>query len=435
MKSSEPFLEVARAHVERVVGSDLGRGGVARALERYVERRVRELSLRSAAELALRLDEDALERERLVEAVTVTHSWLFRDRAQLDAIGALVSAWPRGRLRVWVAGCAGGEDAYTLAALLLRGGHDPQILATDVNASAMARAREGRYSAWAARELPSSYRTFFEQDGEGVVASRELRERVRVARHSLVDPPPMPEGAPGWDLVVCRNVLIYFARPRMLEMADRLGRSLREEGLLALGASDVLAELPAGLTTSGGGRLVLIRREQVASAAPRPEARLEPPRMAAPAPVRALEASPVGLEPPIAPEPPCTLALISAGDVETALLRAQARVAEEPTDPGAHFALGLCHYARADWTAAIERLRAAACLAPSAWPVLFYLGLAHERAGNWPEARRAYLRAMKSPDEDIQGVVTGTSELARMLVGRRAELMELATRRALALGH
>jgi chemotaxis protein methyltransferase CheR len=158
-----------------------------------------------------------------------------------------LAALPPGRpLSAWSAGCATGEEAYTLAMMLRDLGRCPggdRILGTDVSARALEVARTGRYRAWSLRQLPAALRArHFDDEPGSVRVVAPARAPVRFAHHNLLGPPP--HGAP-FDLVVCRNVLLYFKAEAARSLLGRLHAALRPGGLLLVGP--VEEPLAAGL--------------------------------------------------------------------------------------------------------------------------------------------------------------------------------------------
>lgn len=421
-----PYLAIARAKLAHWIGVDLRRGGVARSVERHVARSLAKTPI-GVAEYEASLGSQTSEAARaLIEAATVPHSWLFRDAAQLEALGRSLALRAPGALRVLVAGCAQGEDAYTLAAIALRHGHDVRVLAFDVNDAALERAREGRFGAFQSRELPGWASAYFPGDEDRTTrATDALRRRIRFERHSLVAPIPTPADAPAWDLIVCRNVLIYFERPAAQSIVERLGQRLTDSGLLLLGASDVLAELPEGLRAHGEhGRAVIVRapesRSVRASAAPRMPERLAPTPSLPPEPRREQEAT----------VDPCVAAL-DAGAIERARAIARARLAESD-DAETRLLAGLAEFAAEAFTEAVAHLRIACRRAPGCWVAWLHLGLGCERLGLFDEAAEAFFRVplATGPGEELP---RGPGELPTTLRATRADLVRLSLRRGASL--
>ena len=216
----------------------------------------------------------------LVEAAVVGETYFFRHPEQLAAIRQLaIAATPRERpLAIWSAGCATGEEPYTLAMELLDAGRiglGDQILATDVSSRALAVAKEARYGEWSFRRLDPVVRNrHFESQPPQVLVRPQIRAMVEFRRHNLVrEPAP----ATGFDLVVCRNVLIYFNPPTASLVVEKLAVTLAPGGILVLGPVEApLATTPDlerieldGVTVfraPGGRPLPLLARTRSASA-------------------------------------------------------------------------------------------------------------------------------------------------------------------------
>lgn len=188
------------------------------------------------------LREDPAEPARLLERLTVKVSRLWRNADHVASLSrALASAGP-GALRAWSAGCAQGEEAYTLGALLeaVAGRAPWSVLGTDVDPGALAAARRGRYGPAALVEVPAEIARRHlsppDQDGWRAVGSA-LRGGVTFAEHDLVsaDAPP-PPGA--YALVACRNVLIYFLPASQAEVLSRVVDRLAPGGWLLLGEAE-----------------------------------------------------------------------------------------------------------------------------------------------------------------------------------------------------
>ncbi len=181
------------------------------------------------------LDEDPEAVAALVERTVVGETYFWRHPEQLDALRSLAFQ-AQDPLHIWSAGCASGEEPYSLAMALLesgRRGAGDRILATDISARALARSLEARYASRSLRRLPGELRQrYLRGDPPGAEVVREVRDLVELSRHNLVaDPPP---GA-AFDVVVCRNVLIYFDPVLAAEVLYKLLGATRPGGLLVLG--------------------------------------------------------------------------------------------------------------------------------------------------------------------------------------------------------
>src|SRR6185436_7806018 len=148
-------------------------------------------------------------------------------------------------IRIWCAACATGEEAYTLALLACEAFAPAlppvRILATDISPAALAAARAGRYGDRSLRTVAPSLRDqYFEREDERLLVGDRLRRVVTFAQHNLASGSMPPLGEATFDLIVCRNVLIYFDPETADRVVAGLWSSLRPEGTLILGSADAL---------------------------------------------------------------------------------------------------------------------------------------------------------------------------------------------------
>lgn len=210
-------------------------------VERRLGYRMRRAGAPDLAAYLVRLSRDERELDALIDTVCIKVSRFFRDGPVFERLEGLVrDAVAAGRpLRIWSAGCARGEEPYSLAALLDAAGAPPgcRVLATDADPGALAAARAAAYPAERLDELPEAHRGRFVLGSDGAFRpDGRLRDRVDFALHDLgAGEGP---GDHGFDLVLCRNVLIYFTRPLQRRAADRLARSLAPGGVLCLGEAE-----------------------------------------------------------------------------------------------------------------------------------------------------------------------------------------------------
>jgi chemotaxis protein methyltransferase CheR len=231
-----PLGEVERV-LEEACGLTLS-PGIRRTLGDAFMRAARELRLAPEPFLGQLRAREHRAVTTLVEAAVVGETYFFRHPEQLVLIRQLaIAAASRDRpLSIWSAGCATGEEPYTLAMELADAGRigiGDRILATDVSSRALAVAKEARYGEWSLRRLDPAVRNrHFESHPPQVEVRPEIRARVEFQRHNLVrDPAP----ALGFDLVLCRNVLIYFNPPTAALVVEKLAVSLAPGGVLVLG--------------------------------------------------------------------------------------------------------------------------------------------------------------------------------------------------------
>jgi chemotaxis protein methyltransferase WspC len=211
-------------------------------------RRMKELGLADLAEYQRELSQSELELQELIEVVVVPESWFFRDERPFHWLREYVrERWLkdllRPPLRVLSMPCAGGEEPYSTALTLLDLGLPARrfrIDAVDVSLSRLTIARRAVYSANAFRGPDLSYRArSFRQHPHGYELDPTVRATVRFIQASVLDP-HLLEGSPPYDVLFCRNLLIYLdvsARERVLAAIDRL---LAADGVLFIGHADRL---------------------------------------------------------------------------------------------------------------------------------------------------------------------------------------------------
>ncbi len=229
-------------------------------VEARVAARVEALDIEPARYLDLVDRGDEL--DELVEAVRVGETRLFRHRAQIaalcDDIAPALRAAGKRTIRVWSAGCAGGEEPYTLAAVLARAlpGVQLQITATDVSADALAVAQAATYRAAALADVPEPYRDAFIVDGDRMRVRPELVALVKFERANLVDG-ATPRAC---DVVWCRNVLIYFTPDARKRVIERLVAATTTNGYLFVGYSESLRDISTLDPIRAGDAVYYIKR-------------------------------------------------------------------------------------------------------------------------------------------------------------------------------
>jgi chemotaxis protein methyltransferase CheR len=208
--------------------------------------------------------------QQVVEALLNNETYFFRDRAPFDLIQryALPELAKRRskskRLRVWSAGCSTGQEVYSLAMLFAENpeewrGWTVDILGTDVSTSCIDRARAGSYSQFEVqRGLGINQMIkWFEECADGWRAIEPLRKPIRFQVHNLLEPAPHPGG---FDIVLCRNVLLYLSPDKKALAFERLVSSMAEDGWLMLGAGETVigqtTKLGADINARGLYRIV-----------------------------------------------------------------------------------------------------------------------------------------------------------------------------------
>lgn len=223
---------------------------VRRQVCKRLGRRLAELGLPDLDAYRALLESDPHEWTRLERLTHITISRFHRDRGAFGFLAAevLPALAATEVVRVWSAGCASGEEPYTLSIIweLELAERFPstrfEVLGTDVDDAMLGRARRGCYDAGSLREMPDTWRTaaFTAAPGGEVCLRARFRELVSIERHDLLrDPPPRPE----FDLVLCRNLAFtYFDDAGQRAVASRLRSALRPGGALVLGRHETLPQ-------------------------------------------------------------------------------------------------------------------------------------------------------------------------------------------------
>ncbi|MCU1594250.1 MAG: methyltransferase, CheR-type [Frankiales bacterium] len=202
----------------------------------------------------LLLLDDPAERQRLVDEVTIQETHFFRNPPQVRALRQHVlpellrHAEVNGRrLRIWSAGCSTGEEPYSIAMLLREllpstSGWDVKVVATDVSSRALEAARAGVYGARAVQMASPDQLTrfFFENEQGRYEVRQDVKDLVEFRHHNLVTEAVPFAPSERIDLVLCRNVTIYFGRETTRSLMARLHHCLRDGGYLFLGHSETL---------------------------------------------------------------------------------------------------------------------------------------------------------------------------------------------------
>jgi two-component system, chemotaxis family, CheB/CheR fusion protein len=246
-QATDPDLEALLEFIRDSRGFDFT--GYKRAsLRRRIERRMQELEIGDLRAYRDHLEANQDEFAALFDTILINVTSFFRDGPTweflaAEAVPRLVEARsPEEPIRVWSAGCASGEEAYTIAFLLAEAlGPDAfrervKVYATDVDEAALADARHATYDARAVADLPDGLRErYFEASGESWVVRPEIRRALVFGRHDLVRDPPISRV----DLLLCRNTLMYFAAPTQVEILADFQFALNEGGYLVLGKSEM----------------------------------------------------------------------------------------------------------------------------------------------------------------------------------------------------
>lgn len=209
-----------------------------KCLKRRIAVRMRARGIHTYDDYAGLLDRDAHEYQELLDALTINVTKFFRNAETWDALKPYLVTLGKTRreLRVWSAGCASGEEPYTIGILLLEtlGAGRGLIDATDIDRLSLERTRQARYPEAAFSEMPAALKLRYFSDGQPIEPVRQL---VRAHAHDLTrEPPPRHP----YDLIVCRNVVIYFERGAQERLFQVFVDALSPGGVLLLGKVETL---------------------------------------------------------------------------------------------------------------------------------------------------------------------------------------------------
>jgi chemotaxis protein methyltransferase CheR len=220
-----------------------------RYIERFIASRTLALGLSSAQAYVTLLAQQSLESTEfslLISTLANTNTHFFRDRYQFLALRLLLDSVKDSQSHpvfIWSAGCATGEEPYSVAMLCEDLNIEAHILATDISQEALEFARRACYQSWSLRHLPAEYRDrFFTRSGESYELCAAIRDRVSLRFHNLVEKElrPVQSDGSGWNLILCRNVMIYFDRSTIERVALNLARVLAPDGWIFLSTTENL---------------------------------------------------------------------------------------------------------------------------------------------------------------------------------------------------
>jgi two-component system, chemotaxis family, CheB/CheR fusion protein len=250
----EELLRRVLAHLRVRTGHDFSKYKRSTVLRRLA-RRLQVTRTVNLSEYYEVLRESADEAQALLSDLLISVTTFFRDHDAFEALktqvlpGLFEGRGLDATIRVWVSGCATGEEAYSIAMLLQEEAskHDLrppiQVFGSDLDARALVMAREGRYPASIEADVSEDrLRRFFIREGEGYRVRQELRDTILFAVHDLLKAPPFSHV----DLISCRNVLIYLDRDLQDQVCSTFHYALNPGGFLLLGASET-ADNPPGL--------------------------------------------------------------------------------------------------------------------------------------------------------------------------------------------
>lgn len=209
----------------------------------------------------------------LAQELTVPETYFFRNIDQFDAFKNVAlpdrvrARADTKRLRILSAGCASGEEPYSIAILMRETAIDPSwnvsLLAVDVNPAMLERAARGRYTSWALRETPPEIQQrWFRQDEREIVLDGDIRNAVRFEERNLAADDAGLWAPSAYDTIFCRNVIMYFTPRNAQALMERIARSLAPGGYLFLGHAETLRGLSQDFHLCHTHRTFYYRRKQ-----------------------------------------------------------------------------------------------------------------------------------------------------------------------------
>ena len=376
-------------------------------LAELIDRRLLDLGLRdcvSYLRLLMEGDDGGVERDAMIAQLTIGETYFFRDQPQFDAIRDIILPdilernQSTRQLRIWSAGCATGAESYSLAILLGREfmhrleGWRVTILGTDINPRFLAVADAGKFEAWSLRATPEALKQeCFSCDGQVWTIHPEYKRWTSFALMNLVGSefPAALSEAGGFDLILCRNVMIYFAPESNRRLVRQFHEALAEGGWFLVGAVEHNLEAFDSFQMVNATGATLYRK--AASVTQHPAAQPFPERASAPP-----AADPKPAEPELAPLSLAGLRrLADRGDWTRAVPYCDRLLAQDRSNPSVYFYRALVLEQVGGRAEAERSLRRAIYLDPNFLLAHYHLGLALAMEKMPREARRSFKMVLK----------------------------------------
>jgi chemotaxis protein methyltransferase WspC len=420
---SGPWKDIERKLAD-AIGLDPEAVG-ANLIPRAVKLRMIELGLSDVRAYAALLGRSDAELETLIEEVVIPESWFFRDEVPFRLLqdhvrDRWIGAPARGPLRVLSIPCAAGEEPYSIAIALLEAGLAAErftVHGVDVSARRLDQARRGVYSANAFRGDVARFRDrYFRRTAQGFALEPAIRDRVAFFRANILDP-ALLEGEPRYDVLFCRNLLIYLKDAYRAGALAAIDRLLARDGLLFIGHADRLGPREGEPRFIPEGDPGAFAYRRAAERAPREPARARTlpspasPPVPAPAPARQeprpLVAVPAALSPPTPAKPSDpggslleqAAALANQGLTGKAIAACERSIRQEGPTGAAYHLLGMIYRSLGNLARGDECFSRAVYLDPDHDEALLALALSAERRGDTAAAagfrRRAERAALK----------------------------------------
>lgn len=412
-----PLAEIENL-LKRTMGLDSASVGVG-VIRRAIRERIARRGLESPAAYLALLQQDEGELQELIENVVVPETWFFRDREAFSALAQLAQErhrrQPQAVMRLLSLPCATGEEPYSMVMTLLDAGLPPEAFvvdAIDISAQALAKARAALYGKNSFRGGEENFRArYFDGTAQGWRLREPVRRKVGFRRGNLFEPGLLPEAAT-YDVVFCRNVLIYFDAVTQERAVAVLTRLLKPEGLFFVGASEsalllrpeyAALKLPMAFVF----RKLSVPPLQPGAAAALPSApkasaaRTPPHRPTVPSAARPAAATPPARNASMPLEEAQRLA--NQGRLTEAAQLCEQQLRQQGPSAAAFHLLGLVHDASGNPDKADYYYRKALYLEPAHHEALIHLAVLLEKQGDSAGARLLHERARRQLSEGQPG--------------------------------
>jgi chemotaxis protein methyltransferase WspC len=381
-------------------------------IENAVRVRMDSLGYKRREDYWERLNASEIELQELIEAVVVPETWFFRDPDAFTALARLISEeWlpnhPRAVLRLLSGPCCTGEEPYSMVMALLDAGVSRdrlQIDAVDISVRALERAKRGAYGTNSFRGENLSFRDrYFERTANGYCLPKSIREMVAFHYGNLLSPDFRAGSAP-YDIIFCRNVLIYFDRNTQKKVMKSLDRLLAPSGFLFVGPSETFLAACSGFKSINQSMSFAFRRAGVRAMEPVNAARpqLTPGvsgsrRQRAHHSAKTCPLSPPSQVPTVAEPADLESArrLADAGQLREAGELCELHLKEQGPSPQAYYLLGVVRDAVGDLQGAAVCYRKVLYLEPTHTEALVHLALRCDNQGDPGMAQRLRERAKR----------------------------------------
>ena len=246
--ATEDFEKII-SYLSAAIGIDFSAYKIS-TISRRLEKRMNEIEIDNLTDYLKKLESDNEEIEKLFSMMLIGVTEFFRDSTAFEELRKHLEAVLKNKIagdsiRVWVPGCASGEEAYTIAMIIhdilgiRKKNYTIQIFGTDISESSLTTARAGIYSAQQIKNVPKNLlEKFFRKRGSKFEIVKEIRQTILFSRHDLTSNAPFLK----LDLISCRNLLIYFGNVLQKALFPTFHHALKNEGILFLGKSESIGE-------------------------------------------------------------------------------------------------------------------------------------------------------------------------------------------------